>query len=105
MNHKQLIVMWGAIGIIVLMCLFPPWRFHLMYPARSGENVTGYKPGPYRLIWLSAPQAPSVLTDAEITALVSFEAGLDWLRLLFPIIIVVMLASGLIVTFHSRKLH
>jgi hypothetical protein len=31
MNRKQLIVARFGVGLILLMCLFPPWRGHVFY--------------------------------------------------------------------------
>ena len=46
MNRKQIIIMWVAIGVISLMCLFPPWvQFREGYDYRSrgrGSSTGGW---------------------------------------------------------------
>jgi len=88
-NNKRLVIMWVAIGIIVLMCLFPPWIYH-----RAAYNQLFEIKGPYHLIF-----SPPYRRD-EAYLLVK----LDWPRLLIPIGIVAILAVGLIVTIKDRKL-
>ena len=45
MSNKQLIVLWIGVGLIVLMCLCPPWLYQYSessYPRRrgGGEGLT-----------------------------------------------------------------
>jgi len=105
MNRKQLIVMWVAIGIIVLAFLFPPWRFHYeeRYPlANYLPLVERTIPGPYRLVFLGPPDQPWYSTPKEgITAL--WRAELDWTRLLLPFPVIIGLALGFILTLRGRK--
>lgn len=103
MNRKQLIVMWVAILVIVGMCLFPPWRFQLIFPDELNAKVISYKSGPYRLVYLGQPKGPADFTDDEMQRLLTYNAELDWTRFLFPLAALVVIAGGLMVTFRERK--
>jgi hypothetical protein len=87
LNHKQIIVFWVAIVVIVLMLIFPPWRFHMHL-----SGVDRYDMGSYCLIF-DGPVVPSNLWRAEI----------DWARLLLPIFVVVLVASGLLFTLREKR--
>jgi len=78
MNRKQLMVMWIVIGVIGLMCLFPPWEE--TYPLRS--------PASYALIF-SPP--------------IGLGVRLDLARLLPPLAVAIIVGGALIITFRDRK--
>jgi len=109
MNHKQLIVMWVAITMIGLMCLFPPWIFKIRSES-SDINITA--PGPYRLVFFGPPPIPtdsSIKEEKDTIYLFKkyrtqyWRPELDWTRILFPIAVVIIVAGGLMVTFRDRK--
>lgn len=104
MNRKQLKVMWVAIGIIGLMCLFPPWRFRLGVQSQlAGLHLTA--PGPYRIILLGPPDIP---TDPQYSERFRnadrniWNAEVDWARLLLLISVTTIISIGLIITFRGR---
>ncbi len=86
MNTRQLKTFWISIGIIAVMLLFPPWQFYL-----KTTPVDLTRAGPYHFIFLGAPKW------------YAWTPEVDWVRLILPIVIVVIVAAGLMVTFRSRE--
>lgn len=99
MNRKQLIVLWAAIIVIAIMIIFPPWRFH----ARLNE-VDKYERGPYYLIF-TGPEVTTYLSNTSYKGwgISIWKAEIDWVRLLLPIFVVALVASGLLVTLREKK--
>ena len=90
MNHKQKIVIWAAIAVIALMCLFPPWiKFNASRTSVYGQSYTsiGYRP-----IFLP-PKTTSNITGFSI----------DLKRLFVQIFVVVIVVSGYLVTFEKHR--
>jgi hypothetical protein len=81
MNDKQRLSIWLAIGVIVILFLFPPARYFNPY-----NLVPGYESSGYKLIF-SLQKSESV----------------DFNRLILPIGAVIIIALGLIVTFRDKK--
>ena len=104
MNRRQLKVMWVAIGIVGLMCLFPPWVFRVGVQSQlAGLNLSA--PGPYRLIFLGPPDIPTDPQNSERFKNADrniWNAEVDWARLLLPIMVTAIISSGLIITFRGR---
>jgi len=117
MNKKQLVVMWLAIGLICLMCLFPPWRYHHF----DGETgIDTYIAGPYRLLFLGPPGIPFIEKDnpgwsydnqREVYTNYDFKGyphrewrvELDKHRIIIPGIVLIVLSVGLLVSFYRPK--
>jgi hypothetical protein len=97
LNRKQLIVLWMAIGIIAIMCLFPPWQFQLNIPGRLFASVDG----PYRFLVLGGPKVPKKVLAKGASEF--WSAKIDLVRLLIPCSISVMIAVALIITLAGRK--
>ena len=106
MNRKQLRVMWLAIGIVGLMCLFPPWRFRVSLQSQ-GQALNISAPGTYRLVFLGPPDIP---TDSKTTASLKgvaqrfWIAEIDWARLSLPIFVTIIVSVGLIISLRNRRL-
>ena len=97
MNEKQKKTMWIGIGIIELMCLFPPcvtW-----HPKRSGQLETE-KTG-YYAIW-SIPHRDKVKgRDGNERSFI--VKGVNMSVLGIRIFVVALLTGGLMVTFAGRE--
>ena len=111
MNRKQLIVMWVAIGVIGIMCLALPWKYHCSLP--SGDQIINrFVTGPYRSVFFGPPNIP---VEAYIKNDYGTEpvfkgintkywiAEIDLLRLLLPMAVVIVVAGGLIITFRNQN--
>lgn len=83
MNKKQTVVMWVAILVIVVMCLYPPWA-----------EVDRVKTLGWSLIWL-----PHKTSSGYVHTL----AEIDFQRLYLQFAIVVLITGGLIVTLRTKK--
>ena len=96
MNKKQLITIFIAIGILSAMLIFPPWQYRL-HIGRGVKSV----PGPYRFIFMGAPEVPITSKSDGDTYFNHYsqrfwQAEIDWVRLILPSIVVVLIASGLV---------
>jgi hypothetical protein len=104
MNRKQLLVMWVAIGIVGLMCLFPPWVFRVGIQSQlQGLHLSA--PGPYRLVFSGPPDIPIDGQDAgRFKGVVRsvWNAEVDWARLFLPIVVTAIISIGLIITVRDR---
>ena len=60
MSNKQLIVLWIGVGLVVLMCLFPPWSW--TGQLKTGLNI--YYPAGYRFLWFK-PEIPGEIKGLE----------------------------------------
>lgn len=106
MSRRQLKVMWVAIGIVGLMCLFPPWAFRVGVQSQL-QSLNLSAPGPYRLVFLGPPGIPTDSKNGESFKGVHrrlWMAEVDWARLLLPILVTAIISIGLIITFHDRRL-
>ena len=115
MNRKQLWVMWVCIGIAVIMFLFPPWKYTFYYFIPGSETLRSIPvsaSGPYRLIFLGPPNyvnfpypkpAAAITLSKANWVVKDWNCELDWLRLLIPVALVIVVATGLIITFSKRK--
>ena len=103
MNQKQLRVLWAGVVIIVLMALFPPWKYVIPIEGRSGIE----KAGPYRSVF-SPPEVPVTsdsgsgeeLFDGHYRS--AFIVQIDWDRLALPVGAVGLLTFALTLTFRVR---
>jgi hypothetical protein len=100
MNTKQLTTLWTSIGIIVVMLLFPPWQFRL----KSG-GMEQVAPGPYHFMFLGPPVPPVTSSAGYLRGfhVNNWCPEVNQVRLISPIVIVVIVAGGLMVTFRSRE--
>ena len=103
MNQKQLRVLWAGVVIIVLMALFPPWKYVIPIQGRSGKE----KAGPYRSVF-SPPEIP--VTSHSSYGEEEFDGSMrrrwivqiDWERLVLPVGAVGLLTFALTLTFRVR---
>ena len=103
MNQKQLRVLWAGVVIIVLMALFPPWKYVFYIQGSSGIE----KAGPYRLVF-SPPEIP--ITSLGYDGRERFDGHprdrwivlIDWERLVLPVGAVGLLTFALSLSFRVR---
>lgn len=101
MNAKQQKVLWVAIGLVILISLFPPWKFTLDFPGRMHVE----KPGPYGLIF-SPPSVP--VTDIRYGGLFEgyetqrWTVSIDMARLMTGLGGVSVVAALLLYAFRER---
>lgn len=103
MSRRQLKVMWVAIGIVGLMCLFPPWMFRVGIQSQL-QSLHLSAPGPYRLVLLGPPEIPTDSQKGESLRGVHrrlWNAEVDWARLLLPMLVTAIISMGLIITFRG----
>jgi len=86
---RNLVVVWLAVGLVVLMGLFPPWVG--AYP--SGEESIGY-----HFIGLP-PKAGEGYAVYQTYGIVS-TICLDWSRLVLQWLVVAFTAGGMLYTFN-----
>jgi hypothetical protein len=92
MNRKQLIVIWVGIGLIVGLCIYPPW-YGGSWPGPCAER----RHGGHALLWnredrvymLGTRLVPGIRLDRD--------------KLALECAIVIVLTAGLWVTFGDRK--
>lgn len=117
MAKKQLLVLWITIGLLSLVCLFIPWRYH-HFDSRTGVDT--FVTGPYRLFFSGPPEVPLVEKDnpgwtydskRERYADFDFKGypfrewkvEIDKLRIVIPGVVILVLGSGLLITLHKGK--
>jgi hypothetical protein len=88
MNKKQLAVMWVGIGIIVLMCLFPPWITN----GGIVDYVCLFSNGTISIIGPNYPQTYNYMT-----------AHIDSIRLIIQCAIVGLITGSLLYTLKNKK--
>ena len=129
MNRYQKLIILGGIIAIGIMGLYPPWKMTLEYLGRNGtikiERFWRYSyffkpPEPpkngedaerfdyffgtnvmYRLLGIDPRYKPKEVKTFGSRHI--FEARLDYMRLLFQWIFVVLITSGLVLIFHWRE--
>jgi hypothetical protein len=97
LNKRQLCALWVGIGVICLLLLFPPQEMMPNIPSMMSVLQTQFTAGAtqtlptpaIRYAFLFAPPAGSV--------------GLDWPRLLLPVVVLLLLTFGAVVTLQDRK--
>jgi hypothetical protein len=101
MNRKQYIVLWVAVSVIVLMVLYPPWRFRMSVPfvPQIAAQVPTYQRGPYALIFKGPKIWRYKIEDFDVMG----QPEIDWVRLILPIFIVSLVASALFITLREKK--
>lgn len=103
-NDKRLLIMWIVISMLIIMCMFPPWKYH--HASTSGV-ADKYVAGPYRLLFLGPPSIPvgwpyeKEYFKGYIRT--SWHPELDWIRFLIPMFVLALIAVGLIVSFRDRS--
>ncbi len=89
MSNKQLAVLWVGIGLILLMCLFPPWLGIVNYRGIKTREEYGY-----RCIF-SPP--PGVLTEES-----SLTIYLNTSRLVVQCVAIALLTGAGIYTLRTK---
>lgn len=87
MNKHQLITLWVGLGIVLVMVLFPPWKY-----VYSGVlQVTVEKQAPYAPIF--AP--PEIMRTPKGM----WTAKIDFSRLVVQAVVVLLVTCGLVFIF------
>jgi hypothetical protein len=102
MNQKQMKVLWAGLVIIVLMALFPPWKYVFYVPGKLRIDKTG----PYGLVF-SPPEIPVTSQGYgdeffEGRSRSMWAVQVDWHRLVLPVCAVAVLTFALTLTFRVR---
>jgi hypothetical protein len=94
-RYKKIIILWAGLGIIILMCLYPPWlRTHNRFVADGHLAVKLAKvPLPSRYAFLLTPPEEQ---EPNITA------SIDIRRLLVQCVIVLLVGGGLAFLYRSK---
>ena len=99
MNKKQKIALWSCIVAIVLIMMFPPWKFVFANYHELNDRVAGYS------FFLFPPPVPD--TDGTGKYLnrgtMGWDAEIDYSRLVIPIVIVLVICGGLMVSLRSES--
>ena len=98
MNKKQKIALWSCIVAIVLIMMFPPWKF-VFFQHDIKDRVAGYS------FFLLPPPVPDTDgTGIYLTRITdAWDADIDYSRLVIPIVIVLVICGGLMVSLCSES--
>jgi len=104
-NKRQLITIWASIAALVLIFIFPPWRF--IYHTPKGIRLIE-KHGPYASIF-SPPEIPVTSIGEYGTKYFlgyprkRWTSEIDFDRIALFSSAVVLIATGLIITFRKQN--
>jgi hypothetical protein len=91
-NRKQTVALWAAIGVFVLLGLFPPWTRTYARPGMHQQS----KPAGYHFIML--PPSPEV----DVSYAPYWGVEVDVVRLLIGWSAVVAVATGVAVALRAK---
>jgi hypothetical protein len=105
MNRLRFFILWIACSILGIMILIVPWRYHIQIP-RVDINIS--VPGPYRLIFLGSPAIPIDRHENIEDYFLNYphsawKAEVDWPRLVFPTIFIILISSCLLISIGMIK--
>ena len=105
MNNKQRKTIFVAIGIMILMLIFPPWQYTIETSSLNKNAM-----GSYRLIFLGPPDIPVTSKSRYGSKFKKYDISLwkvevDWTRLILSSAVVILIASGFILYFKDEKSH
>ena len=87
MSNREIKIIWCAVAVIIVMILFPPWKYTYNRP----HQFKAEKPGPYAFL-LDPPDSRSRLWSVKV----------DFVRLGLQIAIIVLILSVFLVTSRIR---
>lgn len=105
MNKKQKIVLWSCIFALVVVLIFPPWNFVYRTPPRGPK----YSDAGYSFIFVPPPvPVTSRSSDGREEYYLGeyptgWNAEINYSRLVIPIVIVLLIGAGLMVSFRSNS--
>lgn len=99
LNNKQRKIIFIAIGILILMLIFPPWQYKV-----ETSSLTKNAIGPYRLIFIGPPDVPTTSREGSRAYFKehyrpNWTAEVDWSRLILSCVVIVLIASGFVLYF------
>lgn len=108
LNKNQKIVLWVAIGIVVLMGLFPPWvcgtyttPLDVLAQKPTGNTMFNESAAEYHFIFAPPPQKGYRSVSSMVD--VSHVYRLDYGRLFIQWLMVIAVSGGLIFLFREPR--